>query len=208
MARPFIAPIFCFITKLGSFAARSPRSLSPAERFDSVRIFAMKRMMMILATAALASTLVSATAEARGGGFGGGGHVGGFGGGAHIGGVMGAGHIGGIGGGVHVGGMMSAGHIGGIGGGAHVGGMIGSAHIGGIGEGMHAGGVAVPDRIGHLGGEHLGLGDHTRGYDGGLHQHAMHHFRRYSPGYLYDDGLDCYDWYRLHPGEPLPLSCG
>jgi hypothetical protein len=103
---------------------------------------------------------------------------------------------------------MSAGHIGGIGGGAHVGGMIGSAHIGGIGEGMHAGGVAVPDRIGHLGGEHLGLGDHTRGYDGGLHQHAMHRFRRYSPGYLYDDGLDCYDWYRLHPGEPLPLSCG
>ena len=189
MARPFVAPICCFITKLGSFAARSLRSLSPAERFDIERIFAMKRMMMILATAALASTLMTATAEARGGGFGGGGHVGGFGGGAHI------------------GGMMGAGHIGGFEGGAHIGGMVGAAHIGGIGEGMHVGGTAVPGGLGHVGGEHLGLGDHVRGYDGGLHQHAMHRFGRYSPGYLYGDGLDCYDWTHLHPGQPLPLSC-
>jgi hypothetical protein len=141
------------------------------ERFGTERSFTMKRMIMILATAALASTLVTAAAEARGGG--------GFGGG----------------------------HIGGIGGGAHVSGMIGSAHIGGIGEGMHAGVAAVPDGVGHMGGEHFGLGDHTRGYDGGLHQHAMHRIRRDGPGYLYDDGLDCPDWTRLHPGEPLPLSC-
>jgi hypothetical protein len=153
-------------------------------------VFTMKRMVTILATAALASMLLAAAAEARGGsGFGGGGHVGGFGGGAHIGGTMGAGHIGGFGGD------------------AHVGGMVGSAHIGGIGAGMHAGRAAVPVTIGHLGGEHLGLGEHTHGYDGGLHQHAMRRLGRYWPGYVYDEGLDCYDWTRLHPGEPLPLSC-
>jgi hypothetical protein len=185
MAQPFVNPIFCFITTLGS---RS-RSVSPAERSDTERIFAMKRMMMILATAALASTLVTAAAEARGGGFGGGGHIGGLGGGAHI------------------GGMMGAGHIGGFDGGARVGGMVGPAHIRGIGEGMHGGGAPMPGGMEHLGGEHLGLGDHVSGNDRGLHQHAMHRFGRYSPGYLYDDGLDCYDWTRLHPGEPLPLSC-
>jgi hypothetical protein len=169
MARPFITPIFCFITTLGGFAACLSCSASPAQRYG--KDFAMKPMMMILATAALASTLVTAAAEARASGFGGGGRVGGF------------------------------------GGGAHVGGIVGSAHIGGINGGMHVGGAAVPGGIAHLGGEHLGLGDHVGGHDGGLHQHAMHRFGRYSPGYFYNDGLDCYDWTRLHPGEPLPLSC-
>ena len=59
--------------------------------------------MTILVTALLASSLLTAAAEARGGGdvhgggFGGGGvHVGGF-GGAHIGGIGGDVHLGGIG---------------------------------------------------------------------------------------------------------------
>src|ERR1700745_2886026 len=57
------------------------------------------RLMMALATALLAGSLVATGAQARGGG--GGGHGGGFGGG-HMGG-FGAGHMGGFGGG-HMGG--------------------------------------------------------------------------------------------------------
>ena len=66
----------------------------------------MRRIMTIMATALLASTLLASAAQARGGGFGGGGHMGGFGGG---------GHIGGFGGGVHMGGGFEGGmgHIGG-----------------------------------------------------------------------------------------------
>ena len=60
------------------------------------------RVIMILATAALAGSLLATDAQARGGGHGGGGgfgggHMGGF-GGAHIGGFGGS-HIGGFGGG-------------------------------------------------------------------------------------------------------------
>ena len=75
----------------------------------------MKRMITILATALLASSLVAGAAEARGGG-GGGGHMGGgFGGGAHIGGMGGGEHLGGMGG-DHFG---SVGHIGDHGFGLH-----------------------------------------------------------------------------------------
>jgi hypothetical protein len=61
------------------------------------------RVMMILASAVLAGSLLATGAQARGGG-GGGGHGGGFGGG-HMGGGFGGGHMGGFGGGpmAHVG---------------------------------------------------------------------------------------------------------
>jgi hypothetical protein len=118
----------------------------------------MKRAIMILATAALASTLAVSAADAHGGG----GH-GGFGGGAHA----------GFGGGAHFGGM---GHEGGFGGGAR------------------------------FGGEHLGFDGHAA--TGGLRQHAFHHYDRYRSGSgFYGAYPDCYDWYELHPGQPLPLSC-
>jgi len=45
------------------------------------------RLMAIATTALLASGLLMASAQAHGGGFGGGGHMGGFGGGAHFGGI-------------------------------------------------------------------------------------------------------------------------
>ena len=88
----------------------------------------MKRMVTILATALLATSLFTVAADARGGG--GGGH-GGFGGGAHMGGFGGGGHIGGFGGGAHIGGMGGIGHMGGFGAGAHLGGMehLGGDHI-------------------------------------------------------------------------------
>lgn len=139
----------------------------------------MKRVLMILATAALASTMAVGTADARGGG-GGGGHGGGFGGG---------------------------GHMGGFGGGAHVGGF-GGGHVGGFGGGVHVGSMAMHGNMGRLGGDHPGLGDHPHADGIGFHDHAMHRHGRYSPGYGYYYGdSDCYDWYVLHPDQPLPLSC-
>src|SRR6185295_11031067 len=110
----------------------------------------MKRMITVLATTLLASSLLAGAADARGGG-----HGGGFGGGG--------GHMGG-----------------GFGGGDHIGGLGGGGHVGGFG------------------GEHMGAH--------GLHQHALHRFSGYGPGYgsYYSD---CYDWYALHPDQPLPLSC-
>jgi hypothetical protein len=63
------------------------------------------RVMMILASAVLAGSLLATGAQARGGGGGGGGgHGGGFGGG-HMGGGFGGGHMGGFGAGpmAHVG---------------------------------------------------------------------------------------------------------
>src|ERR1700754_4617326 len=86
------------------------------------------RMMMILASAVLAGSLLATGAQARGGG-GGGGHGGGFGGGGfgggHMGGGFGGGHMGGFGGG----------HMGGFGG--HIGGMagFGAGRVGGLGAG-------------------------------------------------------------------------
>jgi hypothetical protein len=86
----------------------------------------MKRMVAILATALVASSLFTVAADARGGG--GGGHGGGgFGGGAHMGGFGGGGHIGGFGGGAHIG----------FGGAAHIGGMGHVDHFGSAPQ-MHA----------------------------------------------------------------------
>ena len=78
------------------------------------------RVMMILATAVLAGSLLATGAQARGGGGGGGGHGGGGFGGGHMGGGFGGGHMGGFGGGM---GGVGAGRVGGFGAGgiAHVG---------------------------------------------------------------------------------------
>ncbi len=85
----------------------------------------MKRMIKILAMAALASAVTIGAADARGGG--GGGHGGGFGGG----------HMGGFGGGAHFGGGFGGGiHAGGFGGG--VGHVASGAHFGGTGLRQHA----------------------------------------------------------------------
>jgi hypothetical protein len=58
--------------------------------------------------------------------------------------------------------------------------------------------------MGQVGAGHFNAG-HVGAHGFGLHQHAFHHFRGYGYGYGYPD---CYDWYALHPDEPLPLSCG
>jgi hypothetical protein len=89
------------------------------------------RTFKVFATAALALSLLSTAADARGGGGGGGGHGGGFGGGG--------GHMGGFGGGFgggHMAGGIAAGHVGGIGG-EHLGGIGGQRFAGG-GFGSHA----------------------------------------------------------------------
>jgi hypothetical protein len=63
----------------------------------------MRRAITILATALLASSLLTGAAEARGGGFGGG-HI------ARVGGVAGVGHIGGFGGPFRMGGIAARDH--------------------------------------------------------------------------------------------------
>lgn len=165
----------------------------------------MKRLMMILATAALASTLAVGAADARGGGgFGGGGHGGGFGGGGFGGGA----HIGGFGGGTHIGGISGGAHLGGPGGGAHIGGVVGGTHLGALGGGVHARGTVMPGRMASVDGDHLGVDEGSHPHGGGVQHHAIHHDRRYWSGYAYYyDNPDCYDWYLLHPDQPLPLSC-
>lgn len=145
----------------------------------------MRRTISILATALLATSFLTAQAEARGG-AGGGGHAGGFGGGAHIGGGIGA--VGGLGG-AHIGGGV--GHIGGLGG-TRIGGIGAADHIG---AGIHTGiaGRGGVDRF-----------DGPRGIDRGHGRFAMHRFDRIYPYY---DGNDCYDWYLLHPDTAVPPYC-
>jgi hypothetical protein len=53
-----------------------------------------------------------------------------------------------------------------------------------------------------VGGLGAGVG-HIGAHGFGLHQHALHRFG----GYGYGGYPDCYDWYELHPEQPLPLSC-
>jgi hypothetical protein len=117
------------------------------------------RVMMILAGAVLAGSLLATGAQARGGGGGGGGgHGGGFGGG-HMGGGFGGGHMGGLGGG-HMGGF--GGSMGGFGGG----------RVGGFG----AGGIA------HVGHGHFGGGRH-RFAGGGYYNSGCPYYPRYSYNY-------------------------
>jgi hypothetical protein len=47
-----------------------------------------------------------------------------------------------------------------------------------------------------VGGGRFGIGSH----------HAMHRFGSFRHGYD-DYGLDCYDWYYLHPDYQLPPTC-
>lgn len=154
----------------------------------------MRQVISILATALLATSLLTVQAEARGGG-GGGGHMGGMGGG-----FGGGAHIGGFGGGAHIGGL------GGVGGGAHIGGGIG--HIGGLG-GTHIGAVGAGDHIGAgihtgvIGGNAMNRPDGSRARVGDHGRFAMHRRDRFYP-YV---GYDCYDWYVLHPDSTLPAYC-
>jgi hypothetical protein len=164
----------------------------------------MRQMISILATALLATSLLTVQAEARGGGGGGGGgHAGGMGGGfgGHAGG-MGSG----FGGGAHIGGLGGGAHIGAIGGlGAHIGGDVG--HIGALG-GTHIGGIGTGGHIGAgFHGGVVGNADHfdgARGIDRGHARFAMHRRDRIYP-YYYDNG--CYDWYLLHPDTTVPPYC-
>ena len=48
-------------------------------------------------------------------------------------------------------------------------------------------------------GDHIGDG-RIGAHGFGLHHHALNRFGGFEPP-------DCYDWYSLHPGLPLPLSC-
>jgi hypothetical protein len=157
----------------------------------------MRQVISILAMALLATSLLTAQAEARGGGGGGhaGGMGGGFGGGAHIGGLGGVGPVGGLGG-VHIGGGV--GHVGGLGGT-----RIGAVGAGGdIGTGVHPGAVGS-NTISRFDGRRASVGDH--GHFDGLHHRAMHRFDRFYPDYGYD--LDCYDWNLLYPDTALPAYC-
>jgi hypothetical protein len=67
--------------------------------------------------------------------------------------------------------------------------------------------MAMRGDMGPSGRDHLGLAEHSLAHGTGIHDHAMNHYGRYRPGYGYYGGSDCYDWYVLHPDQPLPLSC-
>jgi hypothetical protein len=152
---------------------------------------AMRKMITILATGLLASSLAIAQADARGGG-GGGGHGGGMGGG--------------FGGGAHM--------AGGFGGGAHIGGFGGGAHVGGVGIDSVTGFGAthIGGGVGRIGGSNIdrfegsrtAVGENAR--VGDVRQHAMHRLDRIYPYYGY--GVDCYDWSFSHPADTEPPYCG
>jgi hypothetical protein len=59
--------------------------------------------------------------------------------------------------------------------------------------------------MGGIGGGHIGASGAVGAHNFGLHQHAQHRFGGY--GYYNNAYPDCYDWYVLHPDQPLPLSC-
>jgi hypothetical protein len=107
----------------------------------------MKRVMVMLLGGALACSALATAADARGGGFGGGAHIGGMG---HV------GHIGRLSG-PYIG-SAGAAHLGGIGT-AHMGtlgarrGAMGGTHIGGVADGFDPNPVAQ------------GFGSHGRRFD-------------------------------------------
>jgi hypothetical protein len=108
------------------------------------------RVMMILATAVLAGSLLATGAQARGGGGGGGGHGGGMGG-------FGGGHMGGF----------DGGRIGGLGG-DHTGGLDGD-RIGGL-DGDHVGSLGG-GHMARLDHDHLGAG--RRQFGGGYYGYGL-----------------------------------
>jgi hypothetical protein len=156
------------------------------------------RLTAILTMALLASSLFTAAAEARGGGFGGGGHMG------MIGGA-------GLGVGSHIGGLGARTNIGA----ANIG-RLGNMPAGTLGGETHSAGIGGANRVESTdGGLHLGeVGAHA-GTAGTIH--ADHHVGVFagqrhrainSLGIDDDDSTDCFDWQQLHPTEPLPLTCG
>ena len=106
----------------------------------------LRKIMIVLLTAAALTAGLTADAFARGGGGGGGGHGGGFGGGGH----MGGGHMGG-----------------GLGGGARMGGGgFGGGHFAGRGMALGRGLAAHAEVRGHLGRDHFHRGRRF-GFGGG-----------------------------------------
>ena len=106
----------------------------------------LRKIMIVLLTAAALTAGLTADAFARGGGGGGGGHGGGFGGGGH----MGGGHMGG-----------------GLGGGARMGGGgFGGGHFAGRGLALGRGLAAHAEVRGHLGRDHFHRGRRF-GFGGG-----------------------------------------
>jgi hypothetical protein len=123
------------------------------------------RVMMILATALLAGSLLATGAQARGGG------------GGRMGGGFGGGHIGSFGGG------LGAGRMGGLGG-SHIGAFAGD-RIGGLGE-DHVGSIGAGQmaRVGHERGfgRHPFVGDDLDGYG----TECPYYQTQYSPYCSYD----------------------
>jgi len=101
-----------YLSLITSFGRRGliGQHLTAPNYSSNERIPVMRRAITILATALLASNLLTGAAEARGGGGFGGGHMGGIGAGAHIGGFAGAGHVGGFGSAVRMGGIGAGDH--------------------------------------------------------------------------------------------------
>lgn len=100
----------------------------------------LRKIMIVLLTAAALTAGLTADAFARGGGGGGGGHGGGFGGGGHMG--------------------------GGFGGGAHMGGGFGGGHFAGRGMALGRGLAAHAEVRGHIGRDHFHRGRRF-GFGGG-----------------------------------------
>src|SRR5580704_16646368 len=173
----------------------------------------MRKQLIAAGTAivlGIATTTTGTIAFARGGGFGGGGHIGGLGGGGHVGGLGlgGGGHVGGLGlgGGGHVGGLGlgGGGHVGGLGlgGGGPVGGLGlgGGGHVGGLGgSGLAGHGIATDDDalgVPWIETDHGGLGGHRatqgRSIHAGHRGFGHHRFegRRFDRG-VYAYSAEC-----------------
>jgi len=149
------------------------------------------RLTAVLIAGLLASSLFTASGEARGGGFGGGAHFGGFGAASHIGGVGVASHMGGS-------------KLGGVGRGLR-GSIIGGVHVGGAGVISHAEGTNA--RIGAVGSQ-AGISSGTRADHPVGSRLALHHRATNDSGINDEAAIDCLDWQELHPTEPKPPTCG
>ena len=149
------------------------------------------RLTAVLIAGLLASSLFTASAEARGGSFGGG---------AHFGGLGAASHIGGVGAGNHLG----ESRLGGVGG-SSPGSAIGAVHPGGVGGISHADRMSA--RIGGAGAD-TGIAGGTRADHPVGSRLALHHRATNNIGIDDEAAIDCLDWQKLHPTEPMPPTCG
>ena len=120
----------------------------------------LRKIMIVLLTAAALTAGLTADAFARGGGGGGSGHGGGFGGGGHMGGGFGGAHMGG-----------------GVGGGARMGGGFGGGHFAGRGMALGRGLAAHAEVRGHVGRDHFHRGRRFGfggGYDDWCYEHPYY----------------------------------